>query len=56
MNDIFGDVLRLSLLSWLLIFADNRREKSLALLTQNFVKLFVCSAVSKIVDCYLLIL
>lgn len=55
MNDIFGDVLRLSLFSWL-IFADNRREKSLALLTQNFVKLFVCSTVSKIVDCYLLIL
>lgn len=27
-------------------FAENRREKSLALLTQNFVKLFVCSNVS----------
>lgn len=27
--------------------AENRREKSLALLTQNFVKLFLCSNVSE---------
>ena len=28
------------------LVAENRREKSLALLTQNFVKLFVCSKVN----------
>ena len=33
-------------LYFLLAYADNRREKSLALLTQNFVKLFICSHVS----------
>lgn len=26
---------------------DNRREKSLGLLTQNFIKLFICSQVSE---------
>jgi len=26
---------------------DNRREKSLGLLTQNFIKLFICSEVSE---------
>lgn len=29
------------------VLTDNRREKSLGLLTQNFVKLFLCTDVSK---------
>ena len=34
--------------SFFLVASENRREKSLALLTQNFVKLFVCSNVSQL--------
>lgn len=35
---------------FMVFFADNRREKSLGLLTQNLVKLFICTNVSMILD------
>lgn len=36
-------------------FTDSRREKSLGLLTQNFVRLFVCSNVSEILRLVILL-